>query len=784
MRKIYLEGQLGQKFGSSHLFCGDTPADAFRLIGTNYPEFRKYLIECHENDIGFHVEVNNEDIDITECLLPLSKGDIVVTPVPSGSKSGGAKILAAVALYFITAGIGNALTLAGTTHQATLASKFFLAAGKAITVGGQMLSVNLALTGIQQLMAPDPATDQQNEEGYLFTGDARNVVEGDPIPLLYGELRVPGIPISVEVLPHTPADSYATHLSSYNNDIDYDEESNGMIFEYNLRNDGTGYTAPYLSMLSSLSGSPGRSQNIVTTSVISEGPIYGLVRGASSVYLNNDPALDPVDSNGGSKATVSLTNGSSAGSVNGTVSDDQVTSEDENTTTRGTIENYKTGTAQISYGSDIQSDGFGGWIPVNRLQIISTTSVFTNDMLFDVTEKINTKVRIMDSVGGLLYEDVITAVTSATTVDIGAGALPRQLENGTSYAFAIDYATEIEVESDGNVTLGGNFGGGSGDYQVRVGGSEETIDDGDNYFTAAKYRNFGVQFRTGHLYQRPLKSVNGTGNGNTSITTSLNNDIGKTRAGVGTDSYTYNTTTLGLSRTQALEADEVGFLISYQSLINYTAEGKEKPGKAWYKIEVRFTNDGSNFTDWKVVEDKKRHMGQYNSTFTFYESVNLEQHRPSGAIDWEIKITRLSRTDVPYENTYLVEGPSDYTSETSATIVTAITTIKELLTYPLTSVARVQFNSQDFNGVPSIGFHCKGMKVLVPSNYVTREEASDGVASYKRDPATDEIGASYVNWDGNFRSKKVYTNNPAWIFYDILVNNRYGLGSFLTHVFR
>ena len=48
-------------------------------------------------------------------------------------------------------------------------------------------------------MAPDPAVDQDNPSNYLFSGGANNSVEGDPIPIMYGELRVPGRPISVDI---------------------------------------------------------------------------------------------------------------------------------------------------------------------------------------------------------------------------------------------------------------------------------------------------------------------------------------------------------------------------------------------------------------------------------------------------------------------------------------------------------------------------------------------------------------------------------------------------------
>ena len=50
------------------------------------------------------------------------------------------------------------------------------------------------------MMAPDPSVDiQQDPEDYLFQGSGQNLVEGDPVPVLYGQLRIPGRPISFEI---------------------------------------------------------------------------------------------------------------------------------------------------------------------------------------------------------------------------------------------------------------------------------------------------------------------------------------------------------------------------------------------------------------------------------------------------------------------------------------------------------------------------------------------------------------------------------------------------------
>ena len=48
-------------------------------------------------------------------------------------------------------------------------------------------------------MAPDPSVDNNQDESYLFQGTGQTLIEGDPVPVLYGKLRVPGRPISLQV---------------------------------------------------------------------------------------------------------------------------------------------------------------------------------------------------------------------------------------------------------------------------------------------------------------------------------------------------------------------------------------------------------------------------------------------------------------------------------------------------------------------------------------------------------------------------------------------------------
>lgn len=191
MRNVYLEGELANRFGEKVTVAGDTMADVFRVLNANDPTLRKYFIDCHEKGIGFSCETQSGSIGEEECILPLQDNDIYISPVPAGSRSSGAKILAALAiavLFIINP--GNALYTAadGLTKWGYVAAS---------------VGVNLALTGIQQSMMPDPATDKKTPESYLFNGNQRSIAEGDPVPILYGELRVPGRPIGFEILNET-----------------------------------------------------------------------------------------------------------------------------------------------------------------------------------------------------------------------------------------------------------------------------------------------------------------------------------------------------------------------------------------------------------------------------------------------------------------------------------------------------------------------------------------------------------------------------------------------------
>ena len=225
-RNVYLEGEMGARFGKEFQIAADSFTEVFRCLKCNFSTFMPYLQECHEKNIGFILEVEGKPIkNEAEALLLYKEGDMIITPVPAGSKSGPAKILAAVA------GSAAFTTAAGTVTMGSIgtgiAGGIVSASG---TILGQMalgLGMNLAIAGIQQMMAPDPSTDNQQDESYIFQGSKQNIAEGDPVPVLYGELRIPGRTISF----HTRGEStqFANHTqratSGESNGNSYDAQT-------------------------------------------------------------------------------------------------------------------------------------------------------------------------------------------------------------------------------------------------------------------------------------------------------------------------------------------------------------------------------------------------------------------------------------------------------------------------------------------------------------------------------------------------------------------------------
>lgn len=80
--------------------------------------------------------------------------------------------------------------------------------------------------------------------------------------------------------------------------------------------------------------------------------------------------------------------------------------------------------------------------------------------------------------------------------------------------------------------------------------------------------------------------------------------------------------------------------------------------------------------------------------------------------------------------------------------------------YPNTALVGTRLNSRDHPSLPRREYLIKGRLIRVPSNYNPINGSYDGA------------------WNGQFDSQLQWTSNPAWIVYDLLTNDRYGMGKY------
>jgi len=94
--------------------------------------------------------------------------------------------------------------------------------------------------------------------------------------------------------------------------------------------------------------------------------------------------------------------------------------------------------------------------------------------------------------------------------------------------------------------------------------------------------------------------------------------------------------------------------------------------------------------------------------------------------------------------------------------------------YPFSALVATKIDSRSMSSLPVRTFDCKLKKVLVPSNYYPLDNVGRDVRySLSRGSTIIYRGS----WDGTF--KLAWTDNPAWILMDLLINKRYGLGNYI-----
>jgi predicted phage tail protein len=119
----------------------------------------------------------------------------------------------------------------------------------------------------------------------------------------------------------------------------------------------------------------------------------------------------------------------------------------------------------------------------------------------------------------------------------------------------------------------------------------------------------------------------------------------------------------------------------------------------------------------------------------------------SGTGPWDVRLRRIT-------------ADSTQTSLQNKTFLESYTeVIESKLRYPNSALMALRVDASQFTSIPRRSYDLKLLRVRIPTNYFPETRSYAGV------------------WDGSF--KVAWADNPAWCFYDLVTNTRYGLGNYI-----
>ncbi|HDT3818587.1 TPA: carbohydrate binding domain-containing protein [Klebsiella pneumoniae subsp. pneumoniae] len=179
--------------------------------------------------------------------------------------------------------------------------------------------------------------------------------------------------------------------------------------------------------------------------------------------------------------------------------------------------------------------------------------------------------------------------------------------------------------------------------------------------------------------------------------------------------------------------------LKWPSLMKQEDDGDVVGNTVKYAIDLQ-TDGGA----WQTVLETAV-SGKTTSGYERSHRIDL----PQAGSTWTLRLRKVS----PDANSVKIGDVMTLQSYTEV--------IDAKLRYPHTALLYIEFDSSQFNGsIPQISCEPRGRVIRVPDNY---------------NPETREYNGT---WSGGF--KWAWTDNPAWIYYDIVVSDRFGLGDRLT----
>jgi len=335
-----------------------------------------------------------------------------------------------------------------------------------------------------------------------------------------------------------------------------------------------------------------------------------------------------------------------------------------------------------------------------------------------ITNSNNTAVRVTLSVPQLSQQDTTNGDINGTSVEI---AIDVQTDGGGFVAQPLR-----KTFQSGSFAYGSDFvsnGVVSDKFNITVNWVGQLIGGNQSLSLALQYRVVGAIDWITH------ENYSFSGNGSADV---VNGNYSPGSFTSPTGSRTFSLTLAsGLYQFRALKTGGSAIAYRYQQFDPYVVSGMAYGGSVSIGYAELYAPAYTDTISGKTTSKYQR---------AYYVPL------PEGD-EWDVRVRRIT----PDSTTIALQNNTMWDSYTEI--------IDAKLTYPNTALVALQIDSSQFNSIPVRRYEIRGIKVKVPSNY---------------SPLTREYTGT---WDGTFTV--AWTDNPAWIFYDIATNNRYGLGDLI-----
>lgn len=694
MKKVYLHGELGKKFGAEWVLSADSLSDILRAIDANEDGFFHYLVG--EIDSGAEYVFLKKDLSKIKSSEDFEENsfyqneyietsidyeEIHIARCPAG---GVEWIISSTVAWFKSGGLFKAVLFAGISY------------------------------GIQMLMKPPepPKIDSKRvtTKSYILNGATNRTAQGIPIPIAYGRLKIGSINIGVEKqlkeLNYSRGDHKKETLQSYS------------VYKY--------------------------------LELLCEGPIEGFVDQfgnlvgeenlEKAVFLNDVPIK-----NTSNQLNFILTEGNEKAIEYAKGADDEVKflSKDLNGNPAGVpyIKNYET----LLYGPP-PYDNIGS----TKVNTYNDSEV---EKVFDV---MGTTLAIVDgkAVDFRQYKEDQEAFPDQAVdyaIQKGAKIFSHSVTNTNVKNISIAFKLELSYNSD-TKTLPNSC-----DFAVLVcrNGKDYNIFDkesGCGFDVPVQFskEGYGILhgFSANYMSKAKFGQVKWEG---------LSDEEKNAR------------------KFKPITAED--WVGKFNNTSDYSIESELVQES--FEIFVDNNNDLSQEYRNKIKNDEFfRVHGLATSPFEFNIDV---------VIDWDFfgkdgvdktrgivfKVIKLSREYDPTLDEKGIDRSGIY-NRRNLQLSYIQERVDAIMRYPHSVVTSIMFDSRNFSNVPNRSYHAKLKKILVPSNYNPSTRKYSGAWNGLFRGQRDDLQSLHSITD----NQRLWSDNPAWIFFDLVTNPRFGLAKY------